>query len=58
MSSMQLVILLIIFFAVLATVYIVMNALVPGAAAPTRRVVTGVALAANDQRADHLRSTL
>jgi molybdopterin molybdotransferase len=30
----------------------------PGAAAPVRRVVTGVALAANDRRADHLRATL
>lgn len=30
----------------------------PGAPPPTRRVLTGVALAANDQRADHLRSTL
>lgn len=30
----------------------------PGAPPPTRKVLTGVALAANDQRADHLRSTL
>ncbi len=30
----------------------------PGAPPPTRRVLTGVALAANDLRADHLRSTL
>ncbi|GGJ08394.1 molybdopterin molybdenumtransferase MoeA [Neoroseomonas lacus] len=30
----------------------------PGAAAPTRRVVTAVALPENDRRADHLRATL
>ncbi|MEO3473821.1 gephyrin-like molybdotransferase Glp [Roseomonas sp. CAU 1739] len=30
----------------------------PGAAVPTRRVVTQVALAQNDRRADHLRATL
>jgi molybdopterin molybdotransferase len=30
----------------------------PGAPAPTRRVVSAVALAANDRRADHLRATL
>lgn len=30
----------------------------PGAAVPTRRVVTAVALAENDRRADHLRATL
>ena len=30
----------------------------PGAAVPVRRVVTAVALAANDRRADHLRATL
>ncbi len=41
MSGMQLVILLIIFFAVLATVYIVMNALVPGAAQRRLQKVVG-----------------
>ncbi|KAB2314585.1 type II secretion system F family protein [Betaproteobacteria bacterium SCN2] len=41
MSSMQLVILLIIFFAVLATAYIVMNALVPGAAQRRLQKVMG-----------------
>lgn len=41
MSSMQLVILLIIFFAVLATVYIVMNTLVPGVAQRRLQKVLG-----------------
>lgn len=55
MPSTQLIILLIIFFAVLATVYIVMNALAPGAAQKRLRKVMGAegAVKSVDEQAPH-----